>query len=121
MEISTEDRRFLDLMDTETKKIDTHYQLPLPFKNSALSQPNNRKVTVKRLTSLKNRLLRDSKHWSGCKLFIEDLLTKGYARESAGRLAEEKSWYIPHDGVYNPSKPKIGVAFDCSSKYKEWP
>ena len=86
-----------------------------------MSLPNNRKVTDKHLTSLKNRFLRDSKHWSGYKLFIEDLLTKGYARESAGRLAEEKSWYIPHDGVYNPSKPKIGVAFDCSSKYKEWP
>ena len=85
-----------------------------------MSQPNNRKVTVKRLTSLKNRLLRDSKHWSGCKLFIEDLLTKGYARESAGPLAEEKSWYIPHHEVYNPSKPKIRVTFDCSSKYNEW-
>ena len=53
--ISTEDRRFLDLMDTETKKIGKHYQLPLPFKNSTLSLPNNRKVAAKHLTSLKNR------------------------------------------------------------------
>ena len=30
--ISTEDRIFLDLMDTETKKIGKHYQLPLSGK-----------------------------------------------------------------------------------------
>ena len=53
-EISTEGRRFLDLIDTETKKTGKHYQLPLPLKNSTLSLPNNRKAAEKRLTSLKN-------------------------------------------------------------------
>ena len=71
-------------MDTETKKIGKHYHSSLPFKNSTLSLPNNRKVAENRLTSLKNRFLRDSKYWSGYKLFIQDLLTEGYARKSAG-------------------------------------
>ena len=102
-EISTEDRRFLDLMDTETKKIGKHYQLSLPFKNSTLSLPNNRKVAEKRLASLKNQFLRDSKYWSDYKLFIQDLLTKDYARKSAGVPAEGKCWYIPHHGVHNPN------------------
>ena len=48
-EISTEDRRFLDLMDTETKKIGKHYHLPLPFKNFTLPLPDNRKAAEKRL------------------------------------------------------------------------
>ena len=99
--ISTEDRRFLDLMDTETKKIGKHYQLPLPFKNSTLSLPNNRKVAEKHLTSLKNRFWRDSKYWSDYKLFTQDLLTKGYAIKSAGAPAEGK---LPHHGVHNPNK-----------------
>ena len=93
-------------MDTETKKIGKHYQSPLPFKYSTLSLPSNRKVAEKRLTSLKNRFLRDSKYWSDYKLFIQDLLTKGYATKSAGAPAEGKCWYIPHHGVYNPNKPK---------------
>ena len=58
-EISTEGRRFLDLMDTETKKNGKNYQLPLPFKNPTLSLPKNIKVAEKRLISLKNRFLRD--------------------------------------------------------------
>ena len=115
-EISTEDRRFFDRMDTETKKIGKHYQLLVPFKNSALSLPNNRKVAEKRLISLKNQFLRDPKYWSDYKLFIQDLLTKGYARKSAGAPAEGNCWYIPRRGVYNPNKPKIRVVFDCSSK-----
>ena len=120
-EISTEDRRFFDRMDTETKKIGKHYQLLVPFKNSALSLPNNRKVAEKRLISLKNQFLRDPKYWSDYKLFIQDLLTKGYARKSAGAPAEETCWYIPHHGVYNPNKSKIRVLFDCSSRYNDRP
>ena len=115
-EISSEGRRFLDLMDTETKKIGKNYQLTLPFKNLPLSLPNNRKVAEKRLISLKNRFLRDSKYWSDYKLFIQDLLTKDYAKKSAGAPAEGNCWYIPHHGVYNLNKPKIRVSFDCSSK-----
>ena len=95
-EVSTEDRRFLDLMDIETKKISKHYQLPLLFKNSALSLPNNRKVAEKRLTSLKNLFLRDSKYWSDYKLFIQNLVTKFYAKKSAGAPTEGKCWDIPH-------------------------
>ena len=84
-------------MVTETMKIGKHYQLPLPFKNSTLS--NNRKLAEKRLISLMNRCLRDPKYWSDYKLFIQDLLTKVYVRKSAGARAEGKCWYIPHHGV----------------------
>ena len=73
-------------MDTETKKIGKHHQLPLPFKYSTLSRQI---IAEKRLTSLKNRFLRDPKYWSDYKLFIQDFLTKGYARKSAGAPAEE--------------------------------
>ena len=115
-EISTEDRRFFDRMDTETKKIGKHYQLLVPFRNSAMPLPNNRKVAEKCLISLKSQFLRAPKYWSDHKLFIQDLLTKGYARKSDGAPAEGNCWYIPHHGVYNPNKPKIRVGFDCSSK-----
>ena len=91
-------------MDIETKKNGKHYNLPITFKSSTLSLPSNRKVAEKRLTSLMNRFLRDSKYWSGYKLFIQDLLTKGYARKCAGDPAEGNCWYIPHHGVYNTNK-----------------
>ena len=53
------------------------------------------------------------------KRFIEDLLNKGYARKSKQGSPEGKIWYIPHHGVYHPSKPgKIQVVFDCSDGYQ---
>ena len=30
-------------------------------------------------------------------------------------------WYMPHHGVHYPNKPKIGIVFDCSSKYNDRP
>ena len=89
-------------MDTETKKNGKHYKLPIPFKSSTLSLPSNRKEAEKHL----NRFLRDSKYWSDYKLFIQDLLTKVYARKCAGDLEEGNCWYIPHHGVYNTNKQK---------------
>ena len=67
-------------MNTEIQKICKYYQLPLPCKNSTLSLPNKRKIAEKRLKSLKNRFLRDSKYWSDYKLFIQGLLTEDYTR-----------------------------------------
>ena len=30
-----------------------------------------------------------------------------------------KSWYVPHHGVYHPSKPgKIRVVFDCNAEFQ---
>ena len=118
-EILTEDRRFLDLVITETKKISKYYQLLLPLKISTLSLPNNRKIAKKRLTSLKNQFLTDSKSWSDYKSFIQNLLTKDYSRKSAGAPAERKSWYKPHHVVYNPNKSKSRVVFDCSAKFND--
>ena len=40
--LSKNGRRFLELMERETVKIDGHYQLPLPLKDKELVLPNNR-------------------------------------------------------------------------------
>ena len=44
---------------------------------------------------------------------MQNILDKGYA---APCTDQEGSWYIPHFGVYHPSKNKIRVVFDCSAK-----
>ena len=48
---------------------------------------------------------------------MNNLLIKGYARRS-DKSPSGKTWYIPHHGVYHPSKPgKIRVVFDCSAQF----
>ena len=39
--------------------------------------------------------------------FIEDLLIKGYAKNSTEKPPDGQTWYIPHHGVYHPNKPGI--------------
>ena len=91
-----------------------------PNKVQGVVGKKSKNQKIKKLrTSLKNRFLRDSKYWSDYKLFIQNLLTKGYTRKSAGAPADRKCWYIPHYGVYNPKKPKTRVVFDYSSKYND--
>ena len=47
------------------------------------------------------------------KSFIDDLFKKGYTEKSTKEVPEGRTWYIPHHGVYNPSKSgKIRVVFD---------
>ena len=52
--------------------------------------------------------------------FMDDLMKKEYAEKSTKEAPEARTWYIPHHGVYHPSKPgKIRVVFDCSTKFQE--
>ena len=83
----------------------------------ALSMPNNMKQAMQRLIYLKRRFKKDSAFFEDCKQFMSNLLVKGYARgiddSPVGRM-----WYIPHHGVYHPSKPrKIRAVFNCSAQF----
>ena len=43
---------------------------------------------------------------------------KGFAEKSFQQVQQGKTWFLPHHGVYHPSKPgKIRVVFDCSAEY----
>ena len=49
--------------------------------------------------------------------FMQEILGKGYAKESKSTQQDGRVWYLPHHGVYHPQKPdKIRVVFDCSSE-----
>ena len=79
--------------------------------------PNNRKKAMQRLIYLKRRFKTDPAFFEDYKQLMSNFLGKGYARwmddSPAGR-----TWYIPHHGVYHPSKPrKIRVVFDCSVQF----
>ena len=37
--------------------------------------------------------------------FMNDILQKGYARVASEIQPYGQTWYIPHHGIYHPSKP----------------
>ena len=116
-EISNEDRRFLKILDTETMKVGNHYQKPLPLKNPDIKLPNSRKVAERRLLYLKKRLMKDDRFYQQYTEFRQEILKKGYTKESKSNPQDGRVWYLSHHGVYHPRKPgKIRFVFDCSSE-----
>ena len=106
-------------MNQETVKIGRHYHTPLPFRSREVHFPNNRRLAESRLIGIKRRIQRDKQFAMHYKGFTEKLLLKGYARESTKSPSDGQVWYLPHHGIYNPSKPnKTKVVFDCSAEYQ---
>ena len=126
-EISIEDKKdivdirriqFLDIVEKNTSKKDYHYVVLLSFKDDRLIMPNNRGQAFKRLMFLKQRFLKDQKFFDDYKKFMDNLLVKGYTKQSEVVLSG-KTWYIPHHGVYHPYMPdKLRVVFDCSAEFQ---
>ena len=117
-EISIEDKKFLDIVEKNISKKVYHYVVPLPFRDDKLVMPNNRVQAFKRLMFLKRRFLKDQLFFDDYKKFMDNLLVKGYAKQSEVVLSG-KTWYIPHHGFYHPSNPgKIRVVFNCSAEFQ---
>ena len=55
---SFEDRKFLKMMNKNSRKVGKHYKLPSPLRNPATNLSNNRYLAEKRLLSLKKRFLK---------------------------------------------------------------
>ena len=115
----SEDRQFLQIDEEKTTKAGEHYVVPLPFCNENFEIPNNRRQAMKRLMYLEDRFKRNQSYFADCKRFMDNLITKGYARREDTR-PRGKTWFIPNHGVYHPSKPgKIRVVFDCNAELDE--
>ena len=116
--LSVEDKQVHDLWNREVNLIDGHYQLPIPFKESA-TFPDNFTVALSRLRLLRANLVR-----RGLLQRYDDeiakLCFKGYAEKiPLYEIANDVSWYLPHQAVISDKKPgKLRVVFDCSSKFK---
>ena len=121
--LSYEDKMFMNKMKEGVHQLeDGHYELPLPLKDDNVKLPNNKMLAQQRLNKLKVKLEKDNQHRSDYKMFIDDMITKGYAEVVPTRdlvRNDGKVWYIPHHGVYHPKKPnKLRVVFDCSANYR---
>ncbi|XP_028418430.1 uncharacterized protein LOC114543776 [Dendronephthya gigantea] len=119
---SQEDKRFMEKMDRETKYVDGHYVMPLPFRNDDVHMPMNKQQAIVRAYWLEKKLSKNSNFHRDYVKFMNDILGKGYARKVSDDCPEGKPgkiWYLPHHGVYHAKKPdKICVVFDCSARFQ---
>ena len=117
---SIEDKAVIDLWDREVKKVNGHFELPIPWKDRSQTLPNIFVVAKKRIDSLFKKFDHDADYCAKYSTEIDKLLGKNYAeRVPADELyTTDRTWYLPHFGVTNDEKPdKLRVVFDCASKF----
>ena len=98
--------------------VDVHYEVPSPYRDGNLQLPNNKEQAIRRMQQLKKRFQKDLDFFNSYTKQIEELILKGYAKQSSSNSIRGKTWYLPHHGVKHASKPgKVRIVFDCSTNY----
>ena len=119
MSWSQEDKRVVNLWDSECRLVDGHYELPIPWKNKDAEIPNKISVALSRLQGLKKSIIKRNL-FERYNTEIMKLVEQGYAEKIQEDDVSQPSrvWYLPHHAVINEKKPgKVRIVFDCASKY----
>ena len=118
-ELSKNDKRFLETFDIGTRKNENHYEVPLPFKQKRIKIPNSRSPDLKRMHQSKRKFKKDSSFFQEYRCFMDGLVANGFSRKTTSLSTDDSTWYLPHHGVYQLSKPgKIKVVFNCSAEFR---
>ena len=117
--MSVNDKKVLQLWDNSCRKVDCHYELPIPWKSN-VQLSNNITVALSRLKSLKMSLAKRGLA-SNYDQEMRLLLSKGYAEVVPPDEVnmEGRVWYLPHHAVVSDKKPgKTRIVFDCAAQFK---
>ena len=90
--MSQEDLKFIEILKNGTGLVVRHYQVPLPFRKDEINLPKNRSEAEKRFTCLERKLSRSPQLKQDYIKFMNELILKGYARESKSTVEAEKCW-----------------------------
>ena len=117
-EISKDDKMFLAAVEKDTKKVDEHYEVPLPYRGANLQLPKNKDQSIRRMQQLTKRFQKDPKFFNSYTKQTEELILKEYAKRLSSRSINGKTWYLPHLRANHASKSgKIRIICDYSTNY----
>ncbi|XP_055910431.1 uncharacterized protein LOC129944792 [Eupeodes corollae] len=118
--MSNEDKRALHILESETKRVNNHFETSLLWKYDHVQLPNSRPMAIRRFECLQKKLRREPSLRENLKHQINDYLSKGYIRKlTPEELHEDHSriWYLPIFPVTNPNKPgKIRLVWDAAAQ-----
>ena len=107
---SIEDQRFNSTLEEGIHVNDKgNWEMPLPFKTDEVKLPDNRSQCIKRLLSLKTKLLKKEQVRKDYTQFMQKIFDRGHATrvpETELKTAPGKVWYLPHFEVYHPKKAR---------------
>ena len=77
-------------MNEQSIKVRNHYQTPLPLRNLAIMLSNNRRMVERRAHYLKRRFEGDPKYFQHYKSFMDEIVSKGHAKQSNDTLQNRR-------------------------------
>ncbi len=110
MEMSKEDKLFMDRVSESAKLVNGHYSIGLPLKSKEVKMPNNRAVAEQHALNMKKKLQRNWTFKEDYISFMNDMINKGYVVKVPDedlQRSDGNVWCIPHHVVYYPKKQKI--------------
>ena len=116
--VSEANQRAMRIVENSIRKIDSGYEVGLPWKYDAIRMPPSYEAAVRRLKTIERKMDKSPEFAKEYTAQIENLLNKGYAVPANGsERASSVSWYLPHFAVQNPNKPgKQRLVFDAAHK-----
>ena len=81
--------------------------------------PHNHDYAWQREKALKRKMLREKIFEEECIAFMAKMAIAGYDQAVPKERSIESGWFLPHHGVYHPTKKSIRVVFDFSAENDE--
>jgi hypothetical protein len=82
---------------------------------------DNKPQTVQRAEDLKRKFCKNPQYKVEYKKYMDEVVSKGYAEKVPWEELDGedgRKWYVPHHGVYHPTKGKLRVVYDCAATYR---
>ena len=123
-DLSKNDKRFLQLVTSEIHTNENgNIVLPLPFKDSDPSLPDNRHQVYYRTKNTLNRLTKDTVKLGQCITVMQKYLDAGHVEAVPDDEFEPKrngkAYWLPIFPVTHPKKGKVRLVFDSSATFSK--
>ena len=117
---SDDEERALNILASNVRLIDGHFEASLLWKYDTVKLPNSRAMALKRHECLERKLRRDPELATTMHAKIVEYEQRGYIRkltQTEQNTSEPNDWYLPIFPVANPNKPgEIRIVFDAAAK-----
>lgn len=118
--MSKEDIRAEEILNETMVRIGEGYDPRLSWQDVNIVLPKSRNNAIERLLCTERKIDKNPINRRAYCDEMKDLQDKNYIRKLTRDEIEgenTKTWYLPHFGITNPSKPdKLRIVFDASSK-----
>ncbi|XP_017483198.1 PREDICTED: uncharacterized protein LOC108372066 [Rhagoletis zephyria] len=108
------------LLNEHTKRDGRKFETCLLWRRDDVKLPESRKMAENRFLALGRNFRGDNHLKRVYTTIMVEYVERGYCRKLGKEEAEtisERTWYLPHFGVYNPNKPgKLTFVFDAAAE-----